>query len=72
MGRVLVAGKNDVEGTFLIVPPVNQIEAQPGILLVEFAAAHLVNDQTRGTRKIIQSGCFLAGLPGNGQFVPQF
>ena len=34
MGRVLVAGKDDIEVTLLVVPPVNEIEEQSGIFLI--------------------------------------
>ena len=43
--RVLVAGEDHIEMTFLVVTPVNQIKEQLRIFLVEFAMANLINNQ---------------------------
>lgn len=46
-GGIHIAGKNHAIGTLPAVPPVNQVEEQPGIFLVEYASANFVNNQTR-------------------------
>ena len=44
VGRMLVTGKYNVEVTFLVVSPVNQIKEQTGILLVELTVTHFINN----------------------------
>ena len=44
MGRVFVAGEDDVEVAFFVVPPVNQVEEQPSILLVELTVPNFINN----------------------------
>lgn len=68
---VLVAGEYNIEVALLVVPPVNQIKEQAGILLAKFTVPYLVNNQTGRTHKAIQYGCFLSCTPGSGELVPQ-
>ena len=44
MGWVLVTGEDNVEVAFFVVSPVNQIEEQPSILLVELAVPNFINN----------------------------
>ena len=44
MGRVFVAGEDDVEVAFFVVPSVNQVEEQPSILLVELTVPNFINN----------------------------
>ena len=44
LGRVPVAGEDDVVAARLVVSPVDHIEEQPGVLLVELTVAHLINN----------------------------
>lgn len=46
---ILVAGKDNVKVAFLVVAAVNQIKEQPGVLLVEFTVAYLINNQAGGS-----------------------
>ena len=71
MGWVLVAGEYNIEVTFLVVPSVNEVKEQPGILLVELAAAHFVNNEAGRPHQTIEDGCFLAGPSGSGKLVAQ-
>ena len=47
--RALVAGKDNVVIALLVVPSVNKIEEEPGVLLVELAMANLVNNEAGRT-----------------------
>ena len=50
MGRMFVAGEDNVEVAFLVVPSVNQVEEQPGVLLVKLTVTHFINIMTlKGT-----------------------
>ena len=69
--RVLVAGEDDVAAALFVVPPVNQVEEQPGVLLVELAVAYLINNETGGTNQSIQYGRLFTGPAGGGELVPQ-
>ena len=42
----LVAGKYDVEGAFLVVSPVHQVEEQSGIFFIKHTVAYFVDNQT--------------------------
>ena len=44
VGRMLVASKNNIEVTFFVVPPVNQVKEQPGILFIKFTVTNFVNN----------------------------
>ena len=44
VGRMLVTGKYNIEVAFFVVSPVNQVEEQPGILLVELTVPHFINN----------------------------
>ena len=68
---MLVAGEDDVEVAFLVVPPVDQVKEQQGILFVELAVAHLINNQAGWTHQAVDNGCFLASPSGGSKFVPQ-
>lgn len=63
MGRVLVAGEDDIEATFFVVSPVNQVEEQSGILPVELTAAYLINNQARWTHEAVENSGFLSSPP---------
>ena len=56
MGRVLVAGKYNIEVAFLVVSPVNQVKEQPGILLVELTLTNLVNSKKDGQTRPLGMG----------------
>ena len=71
LGRVLVAGEDDVAAALLVVPPVDQIEEQPCVLLVELAVAYLINNETGGPHKAVQDRCLFTGPAGGGELVPQ-
>ena len=49
------------QGVILVVPAVNEVEEQPGILLVELTVTHLVNNQAGRTHQAIECRCFLTG-----------
>lgn len=59
---MLVSGKDNIEVAFFIVPPVNQIKEQTGILFVELTVAYFVNNQAGRPLQTIENGCFLASL----------
>lgn len=69
--RVLVAGEDDIEVALFVVPPVNQIKEQPGILLIELTVSYLVNNQAGRPNQTIEYGGFLTGPSGSGELVPQ-
>ena len=60
MRWMLVAGKDNVEVAFLVVPSVNEVKEQPGILLVELTVTNLINNQTGRPHQSIEYGGFLA------------
>ena len=68
MVRVLVTGEYNVEVTFFVVSPINQIEEQPGILLVELAVPNFINNQAGRTDEAVEDGCFLT-CPSGGVFL---
>ena len=68
---MLVAGEDDVAAALLVASPVDQVEIQPGVLLVELAVAHLVNDQTGGPHETIQDRRLFTGLASGGELIPQ-
>ena len=45
-GRTSVAGEDDIICPFLVVPPVDEVEEQPSVLLVELTVPDLVNIDT--------------------------
>lgn len=45
-GRASVAGEDDIISSLLVVPPVDEIEEQPCILLVELTVSDLINNET--------------------------
>ena len=67
---MLVAGKHNIEVALLVVPPVNQIEEQPGILFIELTVSHLVNNQAGRSHQSIEYRGFLTGSSGGGELVP--
>ena len=70
-GRVLVAGEDHIETTFFVVAPVNQVKEQPRILLVEGTVANLVNNQTRGAHKAVETGIGFSRTSGCRESVPE-
>ena len=58
---ILIAGKDHVEAALFVVPPVNQVKEETGILLVKGTVANLFNNQTGRPHKAIQTGIGLAG-----------
>ena len=70
-GRVAVAGEDDVVSPFLVVAPVNQVEEQPGILLIELTVPNFVNNQAGRAYQTIENGCFLACPSSGGELISQ-
>ena len=70
LGRVLVAGKDDVAVALFVVSPVNQIEEQSGILLIKFTVTYFINNQAGGTNQAVQNRSLLACPAGGGKLVP--
>ena len=68
---MLVAFEDNIEVTLLVVPPINEIEEQPGILLIELTVAHFINNQAERPYQAVENGGFLASSPGCGKLVPQ-
>lgn len=69
--RILVAGKHEVEVTFLVVPTVNQVKEQPGILFVELTVPYLINNRAGWPYQSVENGSLFTGSSGCSKFVPQ-
>lgn len=63
-GGHLVAGKDDVVSAFLVVPAVNQIKEQPGVLLVKLTVSNFINNQAGLPDKVRNQRIFLSGASG--------
>ena len=70
-GRIPVAGEDDVVGPFLVVAPVNQVEEEPGVLLVELTVANLINDEAGGPHETGEHGGRLLCPAGGGELVTE-
>ena len=70
--RVLVASEYDVVASLAVVSPVDHVEEKPGVFLVEFTMAYLINDQTCRLDQPVQAGSFSTVPAGRNETVTQF
>ena len=72
MSPAVIGSLVDVAVALFVISPVNQIEEQPCVLLIELAMPHLINNQTGRADQTVENRRFLSGPAGGGKLVPQF
>ena len=69
--RLSVAREDDVVCAFLVVPPVDQVEEEPRVLLVELAVPHLIYDETGGPDEAREHRRRFSRPPRSVEFIPE-